>query len=61
MKKELGYRTWKKNNIKNNSLLLAEVTNVLFYFFDRFFSLQDCESKGAVQPSDIYGSAHLLR
>ena len=25
------------------------------------FCLQDCENKGAVQPSDIYGSAHLLR
>jgi hypothetical protein len=54
MKKELGGKN-------KNRFFLAEVSNVLFYFLDLVLSLQDCESKGAVQPSDIYGSAHLLR
>eukprot|EP00088_Acartia_fossae_P026651 TRINITY_DN2748_c0_g1_i11.p1 TRINITY_DN2748_c0_g1~~TRINITY_DN2748_c0_g1_i11.p1 ORF type:complete len:347 (-),score=71.85 TRINITY_DN2748_c0_g1_i11:341-1381(-) len=33
----------------------------LLYSFERYQYKQDCESAGAVQPCDVYGSQHLLR
>lgn len=45
---------------------LGEYFNVsvgaqLLFAIEKLQYKEDCESKGAVQPSDIYGSAHLLR